>query len=551
MVGDENPSGSALERWRPRRTSSGSTTSPPPASLLERGPRAAAVAFALAVAAAFVFYALAGRAQWFFQDEWKFLVERDGGSLDDLMRPHNEHWSTIPVAVYRVLFNVVGLRDYLPYQLLAIGTHLAIAVLLRMVLRRLAVAPWIASAAAGVLLCFGSGSYNIVWGFQIGFSGSIAYGLGHLLLAHHDGPLGRRDVAGLVCGLLALMSSGIGVFMVAGVGLSLLGRGWRRAALHVAPLAAVYLAWFAAYGLEGQPERTVDVGLVTDFALTGIRAAFSKLGQNPLVAVALVGLIVVGIGLETTTGGLQRRRTRLAIPLAFLATIVPFFVLTGIGRAEPLGVEFATRARYSYLTVVLVVPALAVGADVLARRLGSVGGLAAVTILLLGVPGNLADTEVLRNDDASPGMVMALPRLTIAEGLPDGYTPFRDEVGARAITMGFLRDAVRSGRLPDDAPDTARRRAEELVEGLGVVPELRPGAECDETLPDAYEAHLDVGESVVVDGPVIVWVTDPAGRNLPPQGTGAQGPTALVAVVGPIDVTVGSFNPDRPAALCS
>ena len=32
--------------------------------------------------------------QWFFQDDWEFIVNRDAGSFRDLMRPHNEHRST-------------------------------------------------------------------------------------------------------------------------------------------------------------------------------------------------------------------------------------------------------------------------------------------------------------------------------------------------------------------------------------------------------------------------------------------------------------------------
>ena len=53
--------------------------------------------------------------QWFIADEWAFLADRDGGDLGDLLRPQNEHWSTIPILVYRGLWHVVGLRSYVPY----------------------------------------------------------------------------------------------------------------------------------------------------------------------------------------------------------------------------------------------------------------------------------------------------------------------------------------------------------------------------------------------------------------------------------------------------
>ena len=40
--------------------------------------------------------------------------------LGDLLRPHNEHWSTLPILVYRVLWQLFGLRTYVPYQLVAL-----------------------------------------------------------------------------------------------------------------------------------------------------------------------------------------------------------------------------------------------------------------------------------------------------------------------------------------------------------------------------------------------------------------------------------------------
>ena len=61
---------------------------------------------------------------------------------------------------------------------------------------------------------------------------------------------------------------------------------------------------------------------------------------------AFVGIIAVGLLIGLLINNVITLMI-IAIPLAFLATIVPFFVLTGIGRAEPLGVEFATRASDS------------------------------------------------------------------------------------------------------------------------------------------------------------------------------------------------------------
>ena len=57
-----------------------------------------------------------------------------------------------------------------------------------------------ATVVASILVFFGSGYQNIVLPFQMSLVGSLAFGLGHLLLADHDGPVDRRDAFGLAAG---------------------------------------------------------------------------------------------------------------------------------------------------------------------------------------------------------------------------------------------------------------------------------------------------------------------------------------------------------------
>ena len=143
----------------------------------------------------------------------------------------------MPIVVYRVLWQVVGLRSYVPYVGLAIVLHLVAAALLRVVMRRAGVRPWTATLAASVFVLFGAGAQDILWAFQITFTGALVFGLMHLLLADHDGPIDRRDWLGLGAGLLGLMCSGVAVTMVIVVGIAtLLRRSWRVAALHTVPL---------------------------------------------------------------------------------------------------------------------------------------------------------------------------------------------------------------------------------------------------------------------------------------------------------------------------
>lgn len=94
------------------------------------------------------------------------------------------------------MYSVFGLREYWPYQLIVISLHLTVAVLLRVVMRRAGVGPWLATICAGVFVLFGPGEDNILWAFQIGFAGALVLGIVQLLLADHDGPFNRRDWAG-------------------------------------------------------------------------------------------------------------------------------------------------------------------------------------------------------------------------------------------------------------------------------------------------------------------------------------------------------------------
>ena len=122
-------------------------------------------------------------------------------------------------------------------------------------MRRAGVGPWLSTFAAGIFIFFGTGVENVFVAFQITFVGALAFGLGQLLLADHEGALDWRDWLGLLCGLASIMCSGVGLTMVFVVGMAvLLRRGWRLALFHTAPLAIVFVIWLAA-APSGQSTR--------------------------------------------------------------------------------------------------------------------------------------------------------------------------------------------------------------------------------------------------------------------------------------------------------
>jgi hypothetical protein len=368
------------------------------------------------VAVAFVLYLVLGRHQYFYLDEWDFVVDRIPAGLGDLLRPHNEHWTTLPILAYRGLYRLFGLRTYVPYQVVSVVLHLTVSVLLFAVIRRAGVRPWVATAAAALFVLFGAGSQDIVWAFQMAFTASLAFGLAHLLLADHDGPVNRRDWLGLVAGLAGLMCSGVAVTMVVVVGLAmLLRRGWRVALLHTAPLAAIYCAWWLAEarGVYGATRTTYDLWAIARFVGTGIGSTFAALGQLPGAGIAL-GLLLV-VGLVAAWQGLDRAtlRKRAAVPGALLVGVPVFFVITGVGRISAWGIAFASQGRYLHVAAALSLPAVAVAADAVTRR-WRVAVPLVMALLLVGIPGNveaLADFRLGTHE--MPGWVVV--RRTIVQ----------------------------------------------------------------------------------------------------------------------------------------
>ena len=111
------------------------------------------------------------RHQWFSGDEWDFLVRRGvlGHSELGLLEPHNEHWSTFPVLIYRALFSVFGVRTYTPYLVMLIVAHLLAAHLLWRLMMRYGVDWLLATGAAAVFMVLGAGWEDLINAFQVTF----------------------------------------------------------------------------------------------------------------------------------------------------------------------------------------------------------------------------------------------------------------------------------------------------------------------------------------------------------------------------------------------
>ncbi len=500
--------------------------------------------FVLASLGAVVVFLRAGRDQWFFQDEWDFLVQRRLSDPVGLLHPHYEHWTTLPIVIYRVLWTMFGIRSYLPYQLVALAFHLGVATLLLIVMRRAGVSVWVASLTASAFALFGSGNENVVFGFQITFTGALGFGLVQLVLAGHDGPISRRDWVALAAGLAAIMCAGPGVVMVLVVGIAtLIRRGWKAAAFQVVPLAAVYGIWLVLFGESSTFGGPPGPAGLWAFVWRGTSETIASIAQLPFAgwvfaAVGLAGVIVGG-----STGGWRAFAARAAAPIALVPGAIVFLFVTAWGRAAFYGTDRATASRYLYTVGAMLLPILAVALSALADRWPKVSPVV-VVLLLIGIPGNIAAA-----DDRSPlvkgneAFVLSLPQADNARQAPPDSTFGLLMTG---LNLGWLLNGVDQGRVPAPSNPTpltvARAR---LAIAFEQVNEPASDENC-RRLDGPVRVELAVGDRIGLQEGVVA-VSD-AGQQppIPAASFDAAIGGDTVVVRAPAPPTI--WAPSRPGA---
>ena len=492
--------------------------------------------------AALIVWLNVSRNVWFDLDEWDFLVERKAGDVGDLLRSHNGHWTTLPILAYRFLYWAVGLRTYLPYRLMAIVLYLFVAALLRIVLRRAGVNPWIATAAAGFYAFFGTGWGNIFRGFQITLTGALAAGLAHLLLADHEGPVDRRDAAGIVVGFIGLMTSGLAAVMIAIVGVvMLLKRGWRVALLHTVPFVVVYVPWALTAGHRERGLAGFDFVVIRDVVWYGYSFVFKATEPAGYLALPLVLLMVGGLVLAVV----QRRRLgtlgQLAAPMAMFAAAAIFLAMSAAwnGREIPDGRAWVAQTRYLSIAAALVLPALAVAVDAFVRRWRWLLPVALV-IFVAAIPRNVdaADQGTTREQlryATMHRMVVTLPRTPAAREAPRSLKPER--LRAWRITMGWLLDAAAQHRLPASKIAPIDIVAADFRLSFDLVPRPRPTTNCV-TLTEPYAFTPQKGDVIGVYNNA---VSIQRSGFIPPVYFPAQVGTAVVVLRNPGPVRIAGF----------
>ncbi len=516
----------------------------------ERSTRNALIVFVVVEVAGFFMYLYIGRFMWFYGDEWSVIAGRGVG---DALHQHGGHLIALPYVVLRLLYFVFGLRSYVPYLMTVIVLHLAVAALIRAVMRRAGVGPWIATAAASLYVFFGAGGQNTLWAFQMTLAGAVAFGLAQLLLADHDGPLDRRDWFGLGFGLLAILCSGVAVTMIAVVGVAALIRGrWRAALFHTVPLGALWVLWSARYGAT--PKYIFNPRVLFNWDRDGLGAAFRSLGYVAPIGWALAAVLIAGLVLASTQLEPATRRSRLVLPLATLLGALLFLTITGVSRAW-FGLGGASSSRYLDVVAVLLLPAIAVAADALARRHWTVLVLVLV-LLLVGIPGNVSQTS-----DPFPRapyfrryrqMILSLPRMGLARRVPGSVHPEPNQ--APTLTVSWLLDAARSGRLPKTRKPTATERATNTLRLSLDQSTGSAGSSC-EHLSGPRLLNVRNGEAFSVRGTAVIQLVQD-GRRSDRVVFGAgflTGPHEhkLVDVGGPLALRIARAPASRLVSICN
>jgi hypothetical protein len=441
-------------------------------------PVAIAVALLLVLVGAWLMYETRGTTLWF--DEWLWALEHRDNSLRGFIAPHNGHPTLIPVVIYRLLFATVGIDQSAPYRAVGIAGHLLVVALLYVYSARRAGAG-IGLLAAGAILLLGSGWQNIIWPLQIGWSISIACGLGALLA------LDRRDRAGDIaaCVLLVICvaACGPGVAIAAGILVEVVRERGLRSAWIVAVPLALFAVWWLVYQDSGTVRR--ELALAPGFAADSAAATFSALaglagpliGDDPTTLAWGRPLAVVTFALLLWR--LWRFGTVPTRALTLLAILAAFWFLTAIQRA---GIFPAASSRYVYVAGVFVVALVVelLSGVALSRRAWLVIGAAAVLIAIANVGNMRTGARFLREQSLLTRTGLAaleIARPVVRPGAPvtgiAGYPLVVVHAGDYFRLERDLGSPAASVQELANAPESARRAADDeltTVHRIGLTP---------------------------------------------------------------------------------
>jgi hypothetical protein len=459
----------------------------------------------MTLVASLAFWTWQGRGLWFFGDEWDFLVRRGlffaPSSHRGIWFPHNEHWSTLPILLWRAIYSVFHLSSYWPYLVPLLLVQLAVMHVEWRLCLRAGVDPWVSTAAVALLGFLGSGAADVLVAFQITFVGSVLFGLVAFNLIERPAPPPgagpkpgegasrgwgagdrRRDALASLCLLAGLMCSTVGDAMVVGAAILLFARRPLKRALAVLALpCASYAVWFAALGRPGisAPRDSFSLSSFTTlpgYIWYGLSSALGLTFNLETAGTAI--LLGLGAWLIWHLRSLWQDSPAL---LGLSAASLTFYALAGLGRDLTAGASTEAISRYVYIGVALLVP-------VMAKLLSSAGAwpaarLVVVTFLAATIVGDIGQAQSFASasvtTESSEKVILVATARLLASGVKDVSGVGASPVGLfPSLSAASIERLGRSGLLPHLAvtPDDLANARALLALGTwnGVRTELLP-----------------------------------------------------------------------------
>ena len=381
-----------------------------------------------------------GRGTTFFYDDWDFVTHDYGGGLHSLLLAHVGNISVFPIAVYKVLFHVVGLDNYGVFRLVVVVLHLiAAGLVFTLAARRLAHVP--ALLATALILFLGAAWEDLLWAFQVGYLLSIVGGLAAFVLVERRDRLG--DALALAALVLSAGSSSLGIPLLIGIAVELAWRrDWRRGWIVVVP-AVLYALWYLGYGesevtsnsLINAPGFAADLAAAASGALIGRSLEWGR----PLALIAMLALLWRLIGTRPVSA-------RLA---GLLATGAALWIVTATARST---ISPPETSRYTYLgavVIVLVAVELMQGVAMPARAL-AITSVLVVFFALTGLTPMHSGAVGLRS--TSKPLAAELGALELADRYaPPTFQP-DPQRAPQIVAEPYLHTVHAIGSSPGDTP---------------------------------------------------------------------------------------------------
>jgi len=318
-----------------------------------------------------------GSLPWF--DEWGFISDRRGWSVDTFLDPWNGHLSVAPLLLYKVLLAVAGLQHHWAFAAALLALHLVVGFGVFIFARRRVGELGALIAASLALVCFASAD-NLLWAAEFGFMLAVAFGIWMMVWLDRDNKVG--DLLAAICLAGALASSALGppFVVAAAIIIGVDDRRWRRAWVVAGPLL-LFVLWYSAYGVS--EINLSNLPLVPRYA--------AELGSSALGGLSGLGIsygrpLFLVLGAAVVFHLASPRRTGVWL-VALVATLLALWCLTALNR---IGIVTPTASRYIYPSAMLVV--LLVAEMCRGRRLSNP---AAAIALLLVLAAGVSNYSVL------------------------------------------------------------------------------------------------------------------------------------------------------------